>query len=191
VKVLVTGAAGFIGNAVSRKLRSRGDEVIGVDNLNDYYQVSLKQARLDLLKDDEGFTLHQTDIADTGAMIALFEREQPQRVINLAAQAGVRYSIDHPHVYAESNLVGFLNILEACRQTRVEHLVYASTSSVYGANTTMPFDEQHSVDHPISLYAATKKANEVMAHSYAHLYALPCDRCVQPRRNGSGLHLYR
>lgn len=174
MKVLVTGAAGFIGNAVSRKLRSRGDEVIGVDNLNDYYQVSLKQARLDLLKDDEGFTLHQTDIADTGAMIALFEREQPQRVINLAAQAGVRYSIDHPHVYAESNLVGFLNILEACRQTRVEHLVYASTSSVYGANTTMPFDEQHSVDHPISLYAATKKANEVMAHSYAHLYALPC-----------------
>jgi len=156
MKVLVTGAAGFIGNAVSRKLRSRGDVVVGVDNLNDYYEVSLKQARLDLLKNDDGFTLHQTDIADTAAMMSLFERERPQRVVNLAAQAGVRYSIDHPHVYAE------------------KHLVYASTSSVYGANTTMPFDEEHSVDHPVSLYAATKKANEVMAHSYAHLYALPC-----------------
>lgn len=174
MKVLVTGAAGFIGNAVSRTLRERGDEVVGVDNLNDYYEVSLKQDRLNLLKNDTGFTLHKVDIADRDAMASLFETVKPDRVVHLAAQAGVRYSIDNPHVYADSNLVGFLNILEGCRQTQVGHLVYASTSSVYGANTTMPFAERHSVDHPVSLYAATKKANEVMAHSYAELYDLPC-----------------
>ncbi len=174
MKVLVTGAAGFIGSAVSRALRARGDIVEGVDNLNDYYEVSLKRDRLSLLKDDDGFTLHECDIADRDAMAALFDSVRPDRIVHLAAQAGVRYSIDNPHVYADSNLVGFLNILEGCRQTEVAHLVYASTSSVYGANTTMPFAETHSVDHPVSLYAATKKANEVMAHSYAELYGLPC-----------------
>jgi UDP-glucuronate 4-epimerase len=173
MKVLVTGAAGFIGFHTSRLLLARGDEVVGLDNLNDYYDVSLKEARLAQLKQSPNFRFVKMDLADRDGMPALFEREQFQKVINLAAQAGVRYSIQNPLAYIDSNVVGFTNILEGCRHTGVEHLVYASTSSVYGANTKMPFSVHQNVDHPLSFYGATKKANELMAHTYAHLYDLP------------------
>ena len=173
MKILVTGAAGFIGFHTSELLLSRGDEVIGLDNLNDYYDVSLKEARLAKLSGRPGFRFHRLELSDRAGMEALFAQEKPQRVIHLAAQAGVRYSIQNPHAYVDSNLVGFMNILEGCRHQGVEHLVYASSSSVYGANTTMPFSVHHTVDHPLSLYAATKKANELMAHTYSHLYRLP------------------
>jgi UDP-glucuronate 4-epimerase len=170
---LVTGAAGFIGMHTALRLLERGDTVIGVDNLNDYYDIALKEARLAELRKHENFRFHKLDIANREAMSALFATVQPQRVIHLAAQAGVRYSIDNPNAYIDSNLVGFGNILEGCRHNAVEHLVFASSSSVYGGNTAMPFSEHHNVDHPISLYAATKKANEMMAHAYSHLYRLP------------------
>ncbi|HKK06442.1 MAG TPA: NAD-dependent epimerase [Gammaproteobacteria bacterium] len=173
MRVLVTGAAGFIGHALTLRLLERGDEVIGVDNLNDYYDVALKQARLAQLTAKPGFTEARVGLEDRAAMAEVFARHRPQRVVNLAAQAGVRYSLKNPHAYADSNLVGFVNILEGCRRQEVEHLVFASSSSVYGANTRMPFAEDHNVDHPVSLYAATKKANELMAHSYSHLYGLP------------------
>ena len=169
MKILVTGAAGFIGTALSLSLLERGDEVIGVDNLNDYYDVSLKHARLARLAPFENFKFIQLNIADRDAMEELFATEQFERVVNLAAQAGVRYSITNPHVYAESNLIGFLNVLEGCRQNQID-LIYASSSSVYGANTKLPFSTDDKVDNPVSLYAATKKANELMAHSYSHLY---------------------
>ncbi len=171
--ILVTGAAGFIGYHVARNLLDRGDTVTGLDNLNDYYDVSLKQARLDQLLEYEQFSFAKIDLADRAAMEALFADKAFDRVIHLAAQAGVRYSIEQPHAYVESNLVGFLHILEGCRHHGVEHLVYASTSSVYGANTRMPFSVHDNVDHPLSLYAATKKSNELMAHTYASLYGLP------------------
>ena len=174
MKVLVTGAAGFIGRAVCEKLLDRGDvQVIAVDNLNDYYAVALKHARLATLQDRAGFHFHKLDIADWAAIDALFAAERPDYVIHLAAQAGVRYSIDNPHVYAQSNLVGHTNMLEACRRYPVQHLVFASSSSVYGKNAKVPFSEDDRVDEPVSFYAATKKANEMMAHSYAHLYQLP------------------
>ena len=172
MKVLVTGTAGFIGNALALKLLARGDEVIGIDNLNDYYDVNLKKARLARATAHANFTDARINLEDRAAVDALFARHKPQRVVNLAAQAGVRYSIENPHVYVESNVVGFLHILEGCRHHGAEHLVYASTSSVYGANTNMPFSVHHNVDHPVSLYAATKKANELMAHTYSHLYGL-------------------
>ena len=173
MKVLVTGAAGFIGMHVCERLLARGDEVVGVDNLNDYYDVTLKEARLARLTPQPGFKLARLDIADRPGMAALFERERPQRAINLAAQAGVRYSLQNPHAYVDSNVVGFVNVLEGCRHAGVEHLVYASSSSIYGGNTRMPFSEHDNVDHPVSLYAATKKANELMAHTYSHLFRLP------------------
>ncbi len=173
MKILVTGTAGFIGNALALKLLARGDEVIGIDNLNDYYDVNLKKARLARATAHRNFTDVRASLEDRDAIEAVFAKHRPQRVVNLAAQAGVRYSIENPHVYVESNVVGFLNILEGCRHHGVEHLVYASTSSVYGANTNMPFSVHHNVDHPVSLYAATKKANELMAHTYSHLYDLP------------------
>jgi len=173
MKILVSGAAGFIGFHVSKRLCERGDQVVGIDNLNDYYDVSLKQARLDQLLPLEKFSFKQLDVGDRSGMEQLFADEQFDRVVHLAAQAGVRYSIENPHAYAESNLIGFLNVLEGCRHNRVEHLVYASSSSVYGANETIPFSEEDNVDHPVSLYAATKKANEAMAHSYSQLYSLP------------------
>lgn len=173
MKVLVTGTAGFIGNHLALRLLARGDEVLGVDNLNDYYDVNLKVARLDRIKDNPGYTHIQADIADRNAMEQLFASSRPQRVVNLAAQAGVRYSLENPHAYIDSNIVGFTNILEACRHHDVEHLVYASSSSVYGANESMPFSVHDNVDHPLSLYAASKKANELMAHTYSHLYGLP------------------
>jgi len=173
MKVLVTGAAGFIGFHVSQYLCKRGDKVVGIDNLNDYYEVSLKEARLNQLEPLSNFQFIKTDIADRDAMAKLFETEKFDRVVHLAAQAGVRYSIENPHAYADSNLLGFLNILEGCRHAQVEHLVYASSSSVYGANETIPFSESDNVDHPVSLYAASKKANEAMAHSYSQLYNLP------------------
>jgi UDP-glucuronate 4-epimerase len=173
MKVLVTGTAGFIGNELALRLLARGDEVIGVDNLNDYYDVSLKQARLARVIDHANFTDERVSIEDRAAMEAIFKKHQPQRVVNLAAQAGVRYSLKNPHAYVDSNLVGFMNILEGCRHNNVEHLVYASSSSVYGANTKMPFSIHHNVDHPVSLYAASKKANELMAHTYSHLYSMP------------------
>lgn len=173
MKVLVTGSAGFIGFHVCRYLLARGDEVVGIDNLNDYYDVSLKQARLDQLLGHERFVFQKLDIADRDGMKALFESGGFTRVVHLAAQAGVRYSLENPHAYVDSNLVGFVNVLEGCRQQRIEHLVYASSSSVYGANETIPFAEADNVDHPVSLYAATKKANELMAHTYSHLYSLP------------------
>jgi UDP-glucuronate 4-epimerase len=173
VKVLVTGTAGFIGNALAQRLLARGDEVVGVDNLNDYYSVELKKARLARIADHPNFTDLRIDIADRDAVAAAFAEHRPQRVVNLAAQAGVRYSLINPHAYVDTNLVGFVNILEGCRHNGVEHLVFASSSSVYGANTTQPFSVHHNVDHPLSLYAASKKANELMAHTYAHLYDLP------------------
>jgi len=174
VKVLVTGSAGFIGMHVAQRLIARGDEVVGLDNLNDYYDPALKRARLARLLEHKSYTHVQADLADRGAMEALFEVHEPQRVVHLAAQAGVRYAAENPHVYVQSNLVGFLHVLEGCRHHQVEHLVYASTSSVYGANTKMPFSEHDSAEHPLTLYAASKKANEAMAHSYAHLYRIPC-----------------
>lgn len=173
MKILVTGVAGFIGSAVARMLIGRGDEVVGIDNLNDYYDVTLKADRLALLSGQKSFKFIKMDIADRAECELMFRNEQPQRVIHLAAQAGVRYSIQNPHSYINSNLVGFMNILEGCRHNRIEHLVYASSSSVYGANTRMPFSVHHNVDHPLSLYGATKKANELMAHSYSYLYKLP------------------
>jgi UDP-glucuronate 4-epimerase len=174
MKVLITGAAGFIGNELALRLTARGDDVVGIDNLNDYYEVSLKQARLDRLKDEPRFAFLKLDIADRAAMSKLFTEQRFEAVVNLAAQAGVRYSLKNPGAYVDANLTGFANILEGCRQSKVKHLVFASSSSVYGANTRLPFTEQDNVDHPVSLYAASKKANELMAHSYAHLYNLPC-----------------
>jgi UDP-glucuronate 4-epimerase len=170
--IFVTGAAGFIGFHVSKRLLERGDEVAGIDNLNDYYDPALKHARLDILRKFERFTFVRADIADRAAMEELFARRKPRRVVHLAAQAGVRYSLTNPHAYTESNITGFLNILEGCRHHGAEHLVYASSSSVYGANTKQPFSEHHNIDHPVSLYAATKKANELMAHTYAHLFGV-------------------
>ena len=173
VKVLVTGAAGFIGYHAVRRLLERGDEVIGLDNLNAYYDPALKAARLEILAAHRAFRFVEVDVAEREAMESLFGREQFKRVVHLAAQAGVRYSIINPHVYVQSNITGFLHVLEGCRHNGVEHLVYASTSSVYGANTRMPFSERQNVDHPLTLYAATKKANELMAHSYSSLYGVP------------------
>ena len=172
--VLVTGAAGFIGSALATALLQRGDRVVGVDSLNDYYDVNLKRARLARLTAHPGFEFLQLDVAGRERVAALFARHRFDAVAHLAAQAGVRYSIDHPQAYGDANLVGFLNVLEGCRHAKVGHLVFASSSSVYGASVRTPFSENHSVDHPISLYAATKKANELMAHTYAHLYGLPC-----------------
>jgi UDP-glucuronate 4-epimerase len=172
-KYLVTGAAGFIGFHVARRLLERGDQVVGVDNLNDYYDVRLKQARLAQLEGRAGFTFQRLDIADRPEMEQLFAEQAAETVIHLAAQAGVRYSLTNPYAYVESNLVGFMNILEGCRHHGCRHLVYASSSSVYGANTQMPFSVHDNVDHPLSLYAATKKSNELMAHTYSHLYDLP------------------
>jgi UDP-glucuronate 4-epimerase len=173
-KILVTGAAGFIGFYLSKKLVERGDEVVGLDSLNDYYDVNLKLDRLKQLKFERTFRPVRIDLADRDAVSRLFSEERFDVVVNLAAQAGVRYSLKNPHAYADSNLSGFLNVLEGCRHSGVGHLVFASSSSVYGANTKMPFSVHHNVDHPVSLYAATKKANELMAHAYASLYNLPC-----------------
>ncbi|MDE2076548.1 MAG: NAD-dependent epimerase [Burkholderiales bacterium] len=176
MKILVTGAAGFIGMHTTLALLARGDEVVGIDNMNDYYDPQLKRDRLEHIKQQQpaaSFRFIEADVADTAAMAALFTAEKFDRVVHLAAQAGVRYSIQNPHAYAQSNLVGFVNILEGCRHNAVQHLVYASSSSVYGGNVKMPFSEDDSVDHPVSLYAATKKANELMAHTYSHLYGLP------------------
>ncbi|MDV7070330.1 NAD-dependent epimerase [Citrobacter werkmanii] len=172
MKYLVTGAAGFIGFHVSKRLLEAGHQVVGIDNLNDYYDVSLKQARLELLVHPD-FHFHKIDLADREGMSTLFASGHFDRVIHLAAQAGVRYSLENPHAYADSNLTGFLNILEGCRHNKIRHLLYASSSSVYGLNRKMPFSTDDSVDHPVSLYAATKKANELMAHTYSHLYGLP------------------
>ena len=174
VRVLITGAAGFIGFGLAARLLDRGDTVHGIDNLNDYYDVSLKKARLERLSTREKFSFELLDIADRARMESLFKRQKFDAVMNLAAQAGVRYSLENPHPYIDSNIVGFCNILEGCRHSKVGHLVFASSSSVYGANTKTPFSEHDNIDHPISLYGATKKANELMAHSYAHLYGLPC-----------------
>jgi UDP-glucuronate 4-epimerase len=173
MRILVSGSAGFIGHALSQRLLDRGDEVIGIDNLNDYYEVSLKQARLAQLLPRKGFTDLRISLEDSAALMEAFRLYRPQRVVNLAAQAGVRYSLQNPQAYVSANLAGFVNVLEACRHHEVEHLVYASSSSVYGANTRMPFSVHHNVDHPVSLYAASKKANELMAHSYSHLFGLP------------------
>lgn len=172
MKYLVTGAAGFIGFHVSQRLLAAGHQVVGIDNLNDYYDISLKQARLDQLS-SVNFQFVKMDLADTLAMAALFAEQKFDRVIHLAAQAGVRYSLENPHAYAQANLVGHLNVLEGCRHNKVQHLLYASSSSVYGLNRKMPFSTNDSVDHPVSLYAATKKANELMSHTYSHLYGLP------------------
>ena len=173
MKILVTGVAGFIGMHVAKALLERGDKVIGVDNLNDYYDVQLKKDRLELIKPFDNFYFYEKDIANRTGMRFLFKTQKFDAVINLAAQAGVRYSLENPNAYVDSNLVGFGNILEGCRHNNVGHLVYASSSSVYGGNKKMPFSEQHNVDHPVSLYAATKKSGELMAHSYSHLYKLP------------------
>jgi len=173
MKILVTGAAGFIGMHLSKRLLERGDEVVGIDNLNDYYDVQLKQDRLKQLDGFDKFTFIKMDMADREAMASLFKEQKFNRVMNLAAQAGVRYSLENPLAYVDSNLVGFANILEGCRHNKVEHLVYASSSSVYGSNTDMPFSVHDNVDHPVSLYAATKKSGELMAHTYSHLYDLP------------------
>jgi UDP-glucuronate 4-epimerase len=174
MKVLVTGSAGFIGSAVTLHLLDRGDEVVGIDNLSDYYDVNLKKARLGRHLDNPRYRHAYVDLADRHRVDEVFAEHRPQRVINLAAQAGVRYAMENPHVYVSSNVTGFLHILENCRHLGVEHLVYASTSSVYGANTKLPFSVHESTEHPLTLYAATKKANEMMAHSYAHLYGIPC-----------------
>lgn len=171
--VLVTGAAGFIGFHLSRLFLSRGHRVVGLDNMNPYYDPKLKEARLGLLKRDANFSFAAIDLIETEAVTALFEKHRPTHVVNLAAQAGVRYSLENPRAYVDANVIGFLNILEACRKFPVEHLAYASTSSVYGANTHMPFDIHEAADHPLTLYAATKKANEMMAHSYSHLFRIP------------------
>jgi UDP-glucuronate 4-epimerase len=171
--MLVTGVAGFIGFHVSQRLLARGDTVIGLDSVNNYYDVRLKEDRLAMLAQHQRFSFQRLDLADRAGMEAIFSRETPERVIHLAAQAGVRYSLTNPHAYIDSNLVGFLHILEGCRHHNVQHLVYASSSSVYGANTKMPFSIHDNVDHPVSLYAASKKANELMAHTYSHLYNLP------------------
>jgi len=173
MKVLITGAAGFIGSDLALRLLERGDEVIGIDNLNDYYDPGLKEARLARTKDHPAFTDVRIDIEDRAGMAELFERYKPDGVVNLAAQAGVRYSLENPNAYVDTNLVGFMHILEGCRHNNVKHLVYASSSSVYGSNTRMPFSVHDNVDHPVSIYAATKKANELMAHTYSHLYRLP------------------
>ncbi len=173
MKTLITGAAGFIGMHCGLRLLELCDEVIGIDSLNDYYDVSLKRARLAKLEPHAKFGFHKIDISDRDAMAALFASEQPDRVIHLAAQAGVRYSLTNPHAYIDANLQGFMNILEGCRHHEIKHLVYASSSSIYGGNATMPFSEHDNIDHPLSLYAATKKANELMAHTYSHLYRLP------------------
>ena len=174
MKILVTGTAGFIGSHLAQRLLERGDEVVGIDNLNDYYDVTLKQARLARFIDHPRYTHITADLADRAAIDAAFATHKPQRVVNLAAQAGVRYAAQNPHVYVSSNVTGFLHVLEGCRHHGVEHLVFASTSSVYGADTAMPFSEHQGTDHPLTLYAASKKANEAMAHSYAHLYGIPC-----------------
>jgi len=174
MRILVTGSAGFIGFHLAKRLLEDGHEVIGMDNLNNYYAVQLKEDRLAILKNNLAFRFCFVDLADRQGMADLFRTEKPEVVVNLAAQAGVRYSLENPHAYVDSNLTGFTNILEGCRHNGVKHLVYASSSSVYGANTSMPFSVHHNVDHPISLYAATKKANELMAHTYAALYKLPC-----------------
>lgn len=171
--VLVTGAAGFIGFHVARRLLDEGRRIVGLDNINHYYDPALKRARLDILRRDPGFSFMQIDLGDRSTMADLFARHRFPRVIHLAAQAGVRHSIDHPHAYVDANMVGFLNVLEGCRRNGCKHLIYASSSSVYGANTELPFSTLHKTDSPISLYAATKKANELMAHSYSHLYRLP------------------
>ncbi len=173
MRYLITGAAGFIGSHLSRRLLERGDEVIGVDCVNDYYDPRIKEARLKRLADFDGFTFHRTHLQDREATAEVFKNAKAQRVVNLAAQAGVRYSIENPHAYVDSNLVGFVNVLEGCRHNEVEHLSYASSSSVYGANESLPFSVHDNIDHPMSLYAATKKANELMAHTYSHLYRLP------------------
>src|SRR3989344_1548480 len=174
MSILVTGAAGFIGFHLSKKLLENGYEMIGLDNLNDYYDISLKEARLNLLQKYPAFTFHRLDIVDQHDIAKLFKKTSFETVVHLAAQAGVRYSLENPHAYVEANLVGFGHILEGCRHQQVKHLIFASSSSVYGANTKIPFSESDNVDHPVSLYAATKKANELMAHSYAHLHGLPC-----------------
>jgi UDP-glucuronate 4-epimerase len=176
MKILVTGTAGFIGNALSLRLLERGDEVVGIDNLNDYYDVQLKRDRRDRLLAHRNYTDIECNLEDAATISAAFKQHAPQRVVNLAAQAGVRYSLHNPQTYVSSNLVGFVNILEACRHHNVEHLVYASSSSVYGTNTSMPFSVHNNVDHPLSLYAASKKANELLAHTYSHLYRLPTTR---------------
>jgi len=173
MRVLVTGTAGFIGAALAQRLLARGDEVIGIDNLNNYYDIQLKKDRLALLTPNSGFTDIRCNLEDKAAVDNIFKTHKPNRVVNLAAQAGVRYSLENPQAYIDSNITGFLNILEACRYFGTEHLVYASSSSVYGANTAMPFSTQHNVDHPVSMYAATKKANELMAHTYSHLFNIP------------------
>jgi UDP-glucuronate 4-epimerase len=173
VKVLVTGAAGFIGFHLSQRLLTRGDEVVGLDNLNNYYDVSLKKDRLAQLQEKPGFSFYKLDLADREGIEQLFAEQSFDIVVNLAAQAGVRYSLKNPHAYVDRNLVGFVNVLEGCRHSGVKHLVFASSSSVYGANTKTPFSVHDNVDHPVSLYAATKKANELMAHTYSHLYSLP------------------
>lgn len=173
MKVLVTGTAGFIGNALALRLLERGDEVIGVDNLNDYYDVNIKKARLARVSNHVGFTDLRLHLEDKAGIDAAFEKHRPDRVVNLAAQAGVRYSLENPQAYVDANITGFLNILEACRHFDTEHLVYASSSSVYGANTAMPFSVHNNVDHPVSLYASSKKANELMAHTYSHLFGIP------------------
>ena len=174
MKVLVTGTAGFIGSHLAMRLLERGDEVVGFDNMSDYYDVNLKKARLARFMDDANYTHIEADLADRASVEAAFATHKPQRVVNLAAQAGVRYAAENPHVYVSSNVTGFLHILEGCRHHGVDHLVFASTSSVYGANTKMPFSEHQPTEHPLTLYAATKKSNEMMAHSYAHLYGIPC-----------------
>ena len=171
---LVTGAAGFIGYHLSKRLLDEGHSVIGIDVMNDYYDVQLKYDRLKQLSSNENFSFHKVDLAELNKLEPLFKESDIDVVVNLAAQAGVRYSIENPHAYVKSNLVGFVNILECCRHNKVKHLVFASSSSVYGANTNMPFSVHHNVDHPVSLYAASKKANELMAHTYSHLYDLPC-----------------
>ena len=174
MSVLLTGAAGFIGYHVAQRLLADGHRVVGLDNLNDYYDPTLKQARLDRLTPHSGFGFERMDLSNRSVVTEVFRRHRPVRVVHLAAQAGVRHSLTHPHAYVDANLVGFMNVLEGCRYHGVEHLVFASSSSVYGANTRLPFSVHDNVDHPLSLYAATKKANELMAHSYAHLYGLPC-----------------